>query len=218
MNSPLDLVIFDCDGVLADTEALDNHVVSHLLKEAGIYISLEDVARKGSGLTDEAMWTMVEKEVGHFLPEGIRERRESMLLQTFRQFLTPTPGLLDAVTWLTSNEITLCVASNGSAEKVTAILDIIGLTEPFAGRIFTAEMVSRPKPHPDLYLYVAQQMTTPPSGCLVIEDSRTGVQAALSAGMRVFGFCPGGDVQDLKALGAETFRHMESLPTLLGLD
>ncbi len=218
MDSSLDLVIFDCDGVLADTETLDIQVVSHLLKEAGLHISLEGLARRGSGLTDYAMWTMLEIEVGHPLPAGIRERRESMLLETFRQSLTPTPSLSETVRRLKSEGINICVASNGSAEKVSAILDIIGLSVPFGGRIFSADKVPRPKPHADLYRYVAQQMSTNPSQCVVVEDSHAGVQAALAAGMRVLGFCPNGDAQDLKALGVKTFGRMKTLPRLLGLD
>ncbi len=218
MNPTPNLVIFDCDGVLADTEALDIHVVSHLLEEAGVHVSLEDVAKKGSGLTDDAMWTMVENELGQPLPEGIKERRESMLMDTFQECLTPTPGLRETVIQLTECGITLAVASNGSTEKVSAILDIIELSEPFGGRIFSAEMVSRPKPHSDLYLYAARQLETTPSRCVVIEDSRAGVHAGLAAGMRVLGFCPNEDVQDLEPLGVETFPHMDALPSLLGLD
>ena len=218
MSISPELIIFDCDGVLADTEALDVQIVSSLLEEAGIQLSLEDLARRGSGLTDDAMWGMVERELGHPLPKGIRERRESMLMEAFLQSLTPTPGLQDALLRLASNNVTLCVASNGSRKKVSRILDIIGLTEPFAGRVFSAEQVPRAKPHPDLYSYVAQQMKTLPSKCIVIEDSRTGVQAALAAGMRVLGFCPNGDTQDLKALGVDIFQHMNALPALLSLD
>lgn len=213
-----DLVIFDCDGVLADTEALDIQVVSTLLEEAGIRLSLEDLARRGSGLTDDAMWALVQNELGRPLPEGIRERRESMLMEAFQESLNPAPGLKDALHRLASNNVTICVASNGSAEKVAAVLDIIGLAAPFGERIFSADQVPRAKPHPDLYRFVAHQMKIPPSQCVVIEDSRAGVQAALAARIPVLGFCPNGDVQDLKALGVETFKHMNSLSTLLGLD
>ena len=118
MSGPFDLVIFDCDGVLADTETLDNQVVSVLLEEAGHTIALEEVAARASGLTDDAMLTLVEKELGHPLPEGIRDRRESMLLETFRESLTPTPGLQEAVRQLSAKNVTLCVASNGRLEKV----------------------------------------------------------------------------------------------------
>ncbi len=218
MSGPFDLVIFDCDGVLADTETLDNQVVSVLLEEAGYTIALEEVAARASGLTDDAMLTLVEKELGHPLPEGIRDRRESMLLETFRESLTPTPGLQEAVRQLSAKNVTLCVASNGRLEKVAAILDIICLADQFGGRIFSADMVARAKPCPDLFLYAAQQLRTAPSRCVVVEDSRVGVQAGLAAGMRVLGFCPNGDVQDLKDFGIETFRHMDALLSLLGLD
>ncbi len=218
MNTSPKLIIFDCDGVLADTEALDIQVVSTLLKEAGIHLSLVELARRGSGLTDDAMWAMVECELGHPLPAGIKERRESMLMETFQQSLKPTPGLKGALHRLASNNIPICVASNGSTEKVFAVLDIIGLAAPFGNKIFSADQVPRAKPHPDLYIYVAQQMITLPSQCVIIEDSRAGVQSALAARMRVLGFCPNGDRQDLKALGVETFKHMNALPTLLGFD
>ena len=218
MNNSPDLVIFDCDGVLADTEALDIQVVSTLLEEAGIHLSLKDLARRGSGLTDDAMWALIEEELGHALPKGIREHRESLLMEAFQQSLKPTAGLKDALHQFASSNVTICVASNGSAEKVAAVLDIIGLAAPFGGKIFSADIVPRAKPQPDLYLYVAQQMKTLPSQCVVIEDSRAGVQSALAARMRVLGFCPNGDRQNLKALGVETFKHMNALPTLLGFD
>ena len=218
MSGPFDLVIFDCDGVLADTETLDNQVVSVLLEEAGHTIALEEIAARASGLTDDAMLTLVEKELGHPLPEGIRDRRESMLLETFRQSLTPTPGLQEAVRQLSAKNVTLCVASNGRLEKVAAILDIICLADQFGGRIFSADMVARAKPCPDLFLYAAQQLRTAPYRCVVVEDSRVGVQAGLAAGMRVLGFCPDGDMQNLKDFGIETFRHMDALLSLLGLD
>ena len=217
MNHSYDLVIFDCDGVLADTETLDNRVVSSLLEDAGLVISLDELAKKGSGLTDEQMWSLVEKELGHPLPEGIREHREAMLIETFRQGLKPTPGLRKVVRLLISREINICVASNGRRDKVASVLDIIDLSEAFGERIFSADMVPRAKPDPDLYFYAAMQMKTDPSRCVVVEDSRTGVQAGLAAGMRVLGFCPKGDVQDLREFDVETFVCMDALPGLLGL-
>ena len=141
-----------------------------------------------------------------------------MLLETFRESLTPTPGLQEAVRQLSAMNVTLCVASNGRLEKVAAILDIICLADQFGGRIFSADMVARAKPCPDLFLYAAHQLRAAPSRCVVVEDSRVGVQAGLAAGMRVLGFCPNGDVQDLKDFGIETFRHMDALLSLLGLD
>ncbi len=217
MSHSVELVIFDCDGVLADTEALDNLVVCSLLEEASLLISSEDVAKGASGLTDEQMWSLVEKKLGHPLPERIRERRESILIDTFRQCLVPTPGLRDAVFWLMSKNINICVASNGSRDRVSTVLDIIGLSEAFGERVFSADMVPRPKPYPDLYLYLANQMGTSPSQCVAVEDSMVGVKADLAAGIRVLGFCPKGDVQDLRSLGVETFCNMDALPELLEL-
>ena len=218
MDGTVELVIFDCDGVLADSEALDSQVVSSLLREAGHSISPEEVQIKSNGLADDAMWTLLEKELEILLPRGIRERWEARLLDVFRESLVPTPGLAEAVHELSAENVGICVASNGSLERVSTILDIIGLTAPFGGRIFSATMVAQGKPHPDLFLYAAQQMRISPPRCIVVEDSRIGVQAGLAAGMRVLRFCPDGDIRKVKELGVETFPHMDDLVDLLDLD
>ena len=218
MDSSTGLVIFDCDGVLADSEGLDNQVVSSLLKEVGHAIEPEEVALKANGITDDAMWDLLERDLGQSLPQGIKERWKAMCLKVFRERLVPMPGLVEAVRQLSMKNIPLCVASNGGLERVAAILDIIGLTEPFHGRVFSATMVAHAKPHPDLFLYAAQMMGASHLRCTVVEDSRAGVQAGLAAGMRVLGFCPDGDLRNLSELGVETFHHMDELLGLLGLD
>ena len=218
MGISTELVIFDCDGVLADSETLDGQVVSSLLKEIGHAIEPEEVAKKANGFTDDAMWDLLERDLGQTLPQGIKDRWKAMCLEVFRERLVPMPGLVEAVRQLSIKSIPLCVASNGGLERVASILDIIGLTEPFRGRVFSATMVAHAKPHPDLFLYAAQVMGASHLRCTVVEDSRAGVQAGLAAGMRVLGFCPDGDIRNLSELGVETFHHMDELLSLLGLD
>lgn len=215
---PLGLVIFDCDGVLADSEPIDNEVVSSLLKELGHDIEPDEIGIKCSGLTDEAMWLMFEGELGRRLPTDIKERWERTIIARFREQLLPMPGVVEIVRRLDTENIPFCVASNGSLRKIESILDITGLTEYFGGRLFSATQVANGKPAPDLFLLAAKRMGVPPKGCIVIEDSRPGVQAGLAAGMTVLGFCPNGDVWNLKRLGIQTFEEMDLLPELLGLD
>ena len=217
-KGPLGLVIFDCDGVLADSEPIDNEVVSSLLKELGHDIEPDEIGIKCSGLTDEAMWSMFEDEFGRRLPTDIKERWERTIISRFREQLLPMPGVVEIVKRLDTENIPFCVASNGSLKKIESILDITGLTKYFGGRLFSATQVANGKPAPDLFLLASDRLAVSPKECVVIEDSRPGVQAGLVAGMTVLGFCPNGDVWDLKGLGIQTFEEMDLLPGLLGLD
>ena len=217
-KAPLGLVIFDCDGVLADSEPIDNEVVSSLLKELGHDIEPDEVGMKCSGLTDEAMWSMFEDELGRPMPTDIKERWERTIIARFREQLLPMPGIVEIVRRLEDEYILYSVASNGSLGRIESILNITGLTEYFGGRLFSATEVANAKPGPDLFLLASVRLAVSPKECVVIEDSRPGVQAGLAAGMTVLGFCPNGDLWNLKGLGIRTFGEMDLLPELLGLD
>ena len=210
-------IIFDCDGVLADSEPLDNEIVSILLKELGYVISPDAVRIKSSGLTDEAMWALFEGELARPIPIKIKKRWEEMLIGKFRSRLLPMPGVVAVVKRLWSDNIPLSVASNGPLQRMTTILDILELTPYFNKRLFSSSMVREGKPSPDIYLLAASQIGESPSRCVVIEDSLPGVQAGISAGMTVLGYCPKGDLWGLKQLGIKTFNHMNDLIDLLGL-
>jgi HAD superfamily hydrolase (TIGR01509 family) len=211
-------VIFDCDGVLVDSEPLSMRVDMALLAEHGVAITEEDAHRRFVGLTFKAMITMMEAESGRNLPRGIGAEKDRRLLDLYRQELRPVEGV-DAVLGHLAGRTS--IASNSPQARVAAALDLTGLTRYFAGRITTFEHVQRGKPEPDIFIEAARRAGFDPKHCLVIEDSATGVTAAVRAGCRVLGFTGthlnrGDHGARLKAIGAEgIFHHMRDLPGFL---
>ena len=213
-----DLVIFDCDGVLVDTETINNEVISQLLKEAGLEMSPDEVARRTTGLAYSEMWEMFEDEVPGSLPADIEEQQLTMESERFRKELLPIPGAVETVRCLGAAGMPMCVASNGTREKMVVTLEVTGLAGYFGDKFFGVNQVAHGKPAPDIYLLAAQKMEVSPSRCVVIEDSYPGAQAGLAAGMTVLGDCPNKDIWGLEGLGIQTFSDMNVLPELLGLD
>ena len=218
MNSGYDLVIFDCDGVLVDTEAIDDLIVSSLLKEIGLDIEPHEVATKSIGLSDTDMWKQYEKEFGRPLPADMISRHTARVIEAFQKDLKPMPGVKAVVQMLSESAVPICIASNGSIEKMNVTLDITGLIPYFDGNIFSADQVDKGKPDPELFLLAAKTMGFEPGQCVVIEDSRPGVVGALAAGMTVLGYCPNGDTWNLGDLGVTTLSNMSVLPQLIGLN
>jgi HAD superfamily hydrolase (TIGR01509 family) len=213
-----DLVIFDCDGVLVDTETINNEVLSQLLKKAGLEMSPDEVARRTTGLAYSEMWEMFEDEVPGSLPADIEEQQLTMESERFRKELLPIPGAVETVRCLGAAGMPMCVASNGTREKMVVTLEVTGLAGYFGDKFFGVNQVAHGKPAPDIYLLAAQKMEVSPSRCVVIEDSYPGAQAGLAAGMTVLGYCPNKDIWGLEGLGIQTFSDMNVLPELLGLD
>ena len=141
-----------------------------------------------SGMSDPEMLEIIERERGRALPTSYAERVELLIEAEFRQSLAPIKGVAEALDSLT---LPICVASSSSLEQIRQKLKITGLLECFNEHLFSATMVARGKPAPDLFLYAAQQLTTAPDRCLVIEDSPAGIDAALAAGMTAIGFSGG---------------------------
>ena len=213
-----DLVIFDCDGVLVDTETINNEVISQLLNEAGLEMSPEEVARRTTGLAYSEMWEMFEDEVPGSLPVDIEEQQLTLESERFRKELLPIPGVVETVRCLGAAGIPMCVASNGTREKMVVTLEVTGLAGYFGDKFYGVNQVVHGKPAPDIYLLAAQKMGVPPSRCVVIEDSYPGAQAGLAAGMTVLGYCPDKDIWGLEGLGIQTFSDMNVLPELLGVN
>jgi len=213
-----DLVIFDCDGVLVDTETINNEVISQLLNEAGLEMSPEEVARRTTGLAYSEMWEMFEDEVPGSLPVDIEEQQLTLESERFRKELLPIPGVVETVRCLGAAGIPMCVASNGTREKMVVTLEVTGLAGYFGDKFYGVDQVAYGKPAPDIYLLAAQNMGVPPSRCVVIEDSYPGAQAGLAAGMTVLGYCPDKDIWGLEGLGIQTFSDMNVLPELLGVN
>jgi len=213
-----DLVIFDCDGVLVDTQGIRDEVVSFLLKESGLNVAPGEVARRSTGLADAVMWAMFEAELGSPLPADILERHLRMEEEKYRTELLPMPGAVEAVRHLAAAGLPICVASNGTLERMEVTLEVTGLAGYFGDSVFGISQVARGKPAPDIYLLAARRMGVSPSRSVVIEDSRLGAEAGLAAGMTVLGYCPNDDIWGLEKLGVQTFSDMNVLPDLLGLD
>ncbi len=204
------LVIFDCDGVLVDSEPLANRVLHRLLESAGLRLTLEEVMRAYIGRTRQGCIDLTEEKLGRPVPATFVADWNALLFETFRGELQPVPGIVDLLARLS---VPHCVASNSSADRVRVALGATGLLERFEGRVFTADEVDRPKPAPDLFLHAARSMGFDPTHCTVVEDSATGVRAAVAAGMAVLGYAgaPHADPAALAAAGAEVFTDMRQV-------
>jgi HAD superfamily hydrolase (TIGR01509 family) len=207
------LVIFDCDGVLVDSEPLAVRMDVEMLAEVGITMSEAEVIERYVGRSPEVILAETEKRLGRRLPDGWFERGDARLREAYVTELAPVDGIKDA---LSAIDVPVCVASSSGHESIRYKLELTGLYERFAGRIFSATEVANGKPAPDLFLHAAERMGVEPPGCAVVEDSRYGVQAARAAGMRVFGYA-GGLTPPHVLEGARTvvFDDMRQLPRLL---
>ena len=154
---------------------------------------------------------VVRERLGRPLPADFAERLQAETFEAFRHGLRPVPGILEALERIPDP---VCVASSGELTKMRFMLGLTGLLSNFEGRMFSATQVARGKPHPDLFLFAAREMSVPPQACVVVEDSEPGVCAARAAGMEVFGYAARSDPERLTAAGARVFREMSQLPTL----
>lgn len=209
---PWELVIFDCDGVLVDSELLSNRVLAQMLAEIGLPMSLEETIAAFMGHSMAVCVTIIEGRTGRPIPATFVADFRDRTFDVFRRELRPVLGIesvLDAIGQ------PFCVASSGPPEKIQLTLSTTGLLPRFQGRIFSAVEVARGKPHPDLFLHAASKMGVAPAACVVVEDSVRGIQAAVAAGMHVFGYADLTDAGELAAAGAHVFRSMDELPMLL---
>lgn len=213
------LVIFDCDGVLVDSEPISNRLFVEHLNRAGFPFTLEECYRELIGRSMASCEALLVARFGRPLPEGFVAALQADTYAALTAEVEAVPGVSVALDALEAAGVPYCVASSGEFAKMRASLGRTGLLPRFEGRMFSATEVARGKPHPDLFLHAARRMGAQPSDCVVIEDSIPGVQAAVSAGMRPFGFAGGahGDAEGLAAEGAELFTEMAALPALLGL-
>jgi beta-phosphoglucomutase-like phosphatase (HAD superfamily) len=213
------MVIFDCDGVLVDSERISNNVLARVLSEEGLPTTLEQARRDYQGLLLGEIVDDAEARLGRPLPDGWVARYERERGEVFRRELCAVPGAGEAIARVTNAGLKVCVASQGKLEKTRLSLDLTGLRKLFPDTaLFSAHSVPRGKPHPDLFLHAAREMGVQPAGCVVIEDTPSGVTAAVCAGMRVFGYAADSDETALRDAGAETFHSLAQLPRLLGLD
>jgi phosphoglycolate phosphatase len=210
--SAFELVIFDCDGVLVDSEPLVNRAFVETLAVEGVALDLPEYPARFTGASLAARIAAVREEHG-WQPSAQFERDfELRLMDLVRRDLRAVPGVGEVVACL---ELERCVASNASLVEMTTRLAQTGLLSLFAPHLFSATDCPRPKPFPDVYLHAASTMGATPQSCAVVEDSVPGIEAGLAAGMTVFAYCPGGDGAALARLGAHAFTSMAELPELL---
>jgi HAD superfamily hydrolase (TIGR01509 family) len=214
----LDLVIFDCDGVLVDSEVISCRAHAETLTRHGYPITEDEVLHRFLGVSDREARLIIEREIGRKLPDDFEAQVKVATLKFYAGDLKAIAGVAAAIAAI---EVPKCVASSGTPEKIRHGLECAGLYDLLSPHIFSATQVKRGKPAPDLFLYAASEMRAAPERCLVIEDSIPGVTGAVAAGMTVLGFhggshCQPGHADKLRAAGAALlFDDMQELPELV---
>ena len=215
MKEAFDLIIFDCDGVLVDSERVANEVFAKVLDDiCGLQFTLEDMFDIFVGHSREQCLQKIEAMTGEPPPSELDLRYQQDINQALAESVTAIDGIQTVLEQMT---LPYCVASSGSHDKMKMTLGKTGLYDFFEGRIFSTSEVERGKPHPDIYLHAAATMGgVDPANCLVVEDSPIGVVGAVAAGMQVFGFAELMPAHKLEASGAHrVFKRMHDLPDLI---
>lgn len=213
----IDLIIFDCDGVLVDSEVIGSRVYAAYLTSIGMPHTPQECDERYLGMADATMITMFEAQ-GTPLPASFLDDVHELEQIAMARDLEAIPGIHDVLHGL---NVPYCLASSGVPAKISHSLTKTGLAAVFSTNVFSAVLVEHGKPAPDLFLYAAEQMNTAPERAIVIEDSPAGVQAGVAAGMTVVGFMGGAHIQPghdetLRGLGAHhILGHMDDLPELL---
>jgi HAD superfamily hydrolase (TIGR01509 family) len=218
---PARLVIFDSDGVLVDSEPIASRVLADSLSEIGYPTTARDAIARYTGISLASVLAKIEAEWGRPLPADFATTLRQRDLAAFEAELLPIQGVAETLEELDRLGVLKCVASSGTPAKLEITLGVSGLASAFAPHIFSAAMVARGKPAPDLFLLAATQMGARPQECVVIEDSVAGIRAARAAGMRPFGFIGGGHASPAlgamlrEAGAAAVFETMTDLPGML---
>ncbi|WP_324786509.1 HAD family hydrolase [Streptomyces sp. H51] len=210
-----DLVIFDNDGVLVDSEPISNRLLAAHLTELGHPTSYEESIRDYMGSAMHRIHELVLERTGQRLPDDFDDVFHARVFAAFERELKPVAGVADVLERLSADGVPFCVASSGSHERIRVGHRTTGLDRWFEeGRIFSSQDVGRGKPAPDLFLYAAERMGVAPERCVVVEDSPLGVRAAVAAGMDVLGFAAMTPAEKLVGAG-KLFSDMRELPDLL---
>lgn len=214
------LIIFDCDGVLIDSEILSAEVDAAILREFGYEIGAAELAHRFAGITTEGIFELIGEEIGRAIPEEAVERAKRETDLKLRKEVTPIPGVHEMLDALDDPR---CICSNSRSERLHVSLGRVGLWDRFRPYVFSAQEVGtrREKPAPDIFLHAAGIFETDPADAIVVEDSTTGVTGAVAAGMRVVGFIGAshswpGHGEALMDAGATTIiRRLGELPATL---
>lgn len=209
----VELVIFDCDGVLVDSEPVANRTFASLLREQGLELTQEQMFDNFVGFSLRHCLQVAQQMLGRTLPANFLETLQERTFSAFRDELKAIPGIEVALDRI---DVPYCVASSGDHRKMRTTLGLTGLLPRFEGKMYSVTQVALGKPAPDVYLFAAEQMHATPQRCVVIEDTPPGVTGAVAAGMTVFGYCAHTPVGKLVRAGAHrTFDDMRKLLQLL---
>jgi HAD superfamily hydrolase (TIGR01509 family) len=192
--TPIEAIIFDFDGVIADSEALANRVIAERVTALGVPTTLDDALHRYQGRRWGEAMVLIEADIGRPLPTGFSEDLLALLRTSFRTDLREVPGATAFIRRFAG--MRRCIASSSALNRLRHGLELLKIAEDFADAVFSAEMVARGKPHPDIFLHAANAIGVDPSRCLVIEDSANGVEAGVAAGMTVVGLCAGAHSRD----------------------
>ncbi len=208
------LIIFDCDGVLVDSETITNQVLVDYVNEFGVGISLEKALElfQGGTIADWIHYVKVEHNI-ELPPEFVSNFRHRMKV-AFEKELQPVDGVKELIESLNCK---ICIASNGPMEKMETTLRVTGLDKYFGKNVYSAYQINKWKPDPSLFLHAAKEMGVDPQNCTVIEDSPRGAEAAIAAGMDVYGYDIYGKSQALIDNGAHLFTKMTDLIDRIGV-
>lgn len=213
-----ELVIFDCDGVLVDSEPISNQVLARVLTRCGLETTTGEALRLYKGMILADVLARAEGLLGRSLPDDFVAQFEVERAEQFRRRLRPVRGAHETITRLRNTGVAICVATQGKPDKTELTLSLTGLRDQFAEHaVFSAYAVARGKPHPDLFRHAAAEMGHAPDRCVVVEDTPIGVRAGVAAGMRVLGYAADADRAALAAAGAEPFDALSEVPARIGL-
>ena len=212
METRLPAIIFDCDGVLIDSEGLASRVEAELLKELGLDLSVEETQALFLGKTVDGVLDLIAARTGNRPGSVFTYNWAFATAHAFMRELRPTPGIRALVEELRRAGHPLAVASQSPLARVRLSLEVTGLAGLFGDHIYVTSMVARPKPAPDIYLLAARKLGVGPADCVVIEDSPAGAAAARGAGMRALGYAPGESAAAMTAGGTTVIRSMDEVP------
>lgn len=214
MMSKIGCVIFDCDGVLVDSEVLGIKILLEMTAAYGVKLDLEEAVKDLSGRRLKEVLGMLQTLAHAPFPEDMELLFRQKSYQVMEKEVLAVEGVQELLNAL---PVPFCVASSGPREKIQMNLTNTGLIGYFEEKIFSAYDINSWKPDPGIFLHAARQMGFSPQECVVVEDSLAGIQAAIAGGFRVYGYTNGHNSKELEEAGAIIFHHMRELPALLAL-
>lgn len=207
-------IIFDCDGVLVDTEEIGNGILLSMAAEHGFKMKIEEAYSNFNGHNLKDCFRYIENKIGKKLPETFESEYRERTFEAFKTQVKPMDGVMNFIKKL---KIPYCVASSGPVDKIRLNLEVAGLLDKFEGKIFSSYQINSWKPEPGIFLHAAKKMGFEVQDCIVIEDSKAGVKSGITGGFKVYGFANGFNNNDLKEEGAILFNSYEELSSLLHL-